>query len=149
MHLIKAQLRDFSAAHRLIHGYKGKCKDLHGHNYSVRVAFHTQALNKHGFVVDFSDVKEYCNAWIQDNWDHGTIVSEDDYDLLEFLKYHKQKYYVLPKEVNSTVENMAEYLFHKLTAIFEAKKMELNNYAKLVEIEITETESSSAVYTQA
>ena len=36
--------RDFSAAHCL-HGYKGNCSALHGHNWSVRVIVRAETVD--------------------------------------------------------------------------------------------------------
>ena len=40
----------FAAAHNL-RGYKGKCEDLHGHNYKVRVTLARQGSGFGGAAV--------------------------------------------------------------------------------------------------
>lgn len=48
---------DFAAAHQL-RGYHGKCENLHGHNWRVRVGVRgTQLLNS-GMLMDFGDLKK-------------------------------------------------------------------------------------------
>ena len=48
---------DFSAAHFLSH-YHGKCENLHGHNYKVRLWARGEELNEGGMLVDFSLLKK-------------------------------------------------------------------------------------------
>ena len=42
----------FAAAHNL-RNYKGKCEDLHGHNYKVRVTLAGRGTGRHGAAVRF------------------------------------------------------------------------------------------------
>jgi len=62
---------DFSAAHFLCH-YRGKCENLHGHNYRVRLWAKGKALNEGGMLVDFALLKDalrnVCKAL-----DHGNL----------------------------------------------------------------------------
>lgn len=47
----------FSAGHALRH-YKGKCENVHGHNYRVRVTLEGDRVDKvSGLLVDFADIK--------------------------------------------------------------------------------------------
>ena len=48
---------EFSAAHFLSH-YHGKCENLHGHNYKIRLWIRDAGLNEGGMVVDFSLLKK-------------------------------------------------------------------------------------------
>ncbi|GHV20322.1 6-carboxy-5,6,7,8-tetrahydropterin synthase [Spirochaetia bacterium] len=47
---------DFAAAHFLSH-YHGKCENLHGHNYRVRLFAHGGTLDSGGMLVDFGVLK--------------------------------------------------------------------------------------------
>ena len=49
--------RTFSASHQL-RGYNGKCERLHGHNFRVRVAVASPALDETGMVMDFHELDE-------------------------------------------------------------------------------------------
>ena len=46
----------FSAAHNL-RNYKGKCEELHGHNYKVEVVLGGLELDEDGLLIDFKDIK--------------------------------------------------------------------------------------------
>ena len=49
--------RNFSSAHQL-RGYKGKCENLHGHNYKVEIYARGEELNNIGLLIDFVDLKK-------------------------------------------------------------------------------------------
>ena len=46
----------FAAGHALRH-YKGKCENVHGHNYRVQVTVEGEKLNRIGLLVDFVELK--------------------------------------------------------------------------------------------
>ena len=48
---------DFAAAHRL-RGYHGKCENLHGHNWRVRVGVRGAELPESGMLIDFGELKK-------------------------------------------------------------------------------------------
>jgi 6-pyruvoyltetrahydropterin/6-carboxytetrahydropterin synthase len=113
MYTVKKQLDVFSAAHRLVKGYQGKCKDLHGHDYLTEVTVVCDELDEYDFVIDFGDIKRICNEWLQNHWDHATLVSGADANLLKFVREEKQHHFVLPEQHNSTVEYLVEFLFYQ------------------------------------
>ncbi len=51
---------DFSAAHQL-REYQGKCENLHGHNWRVRVAVSGENLDRSGMLLDFGELKRILN----------------------------------------------------------------------------------------
>jgi 6-pyruvoyltetrahydropterin/6-carboxytetrahydropterin synthase len=101
----------FCAGHR-IWRHESKCKNLHGHNYELIVhAAADSGLDQLGRVIDFSVLKQQVGTWLEANWDHGTILFEEDIELITALKsVGEQKLYLLP--TNPTAENMALYLLH-------------------------------------
>jgi len=86
---------DFSSAHNL-RGYKGKCEELHGHNWKVELTVGSKDLDKTGMVLDFKFLKASLNR-ILDKLDHK-YLNEIDYF----------------KEVNPTSENIAKYIYDSL-----------------------------------
>jgi len=147
MHHIKTQLSDFSAAHRLIKGYQGNCRNLHGHNYRVYLSFATSELDDYDFVVDFSDVKSVCNQWVKANWDPGIIVSSDDQPLLTFAQDNDQKHYIIPDGKNTTVEVLCHHLYEVLTPQVTEILMSKNKHLQFTEVEIWESRTSCARFT--
>lgn len=67
---------NFDAAHYLP-GYPGKCKDMHGHRWTVEVACDGVVHLKTGMVVDFAELKKFCRG-IEDLFDH-TILNDFEY----------------------------------------------------------------------
>lgn len=61
----------FAAAHRLV-GYKGKCEELHGHNFTVEVCIAGEQLQDDGMLIDFAIIKGHLHE-ILDGLDHKYI----------------------------------------------------------------------------
>jgi 6-pyruvoyltetrahydropterin/6-carboxytetrahydropterin synthase len=85
----------FSSAHSL-RGYKGKCEDLHGHNWKVEVTLESAKLDKIGLLLDFHELKNKLNA----------ILEKLDHKYLNNLAYFKK--------VNPTSENIAKFIYVSL-----------------------------------
>ncbi len=82
----------FSAAHNL-RGYKGKCEDLHGHNWKVELVVSKEGLDKIGMAADFKYLKAKLNK----------ILGIFDHKYLNNIPYFKK--------VNPTSENIAKYIY--------------------------------------
>lgn len=64
--------KSFAAAHQL-HAHRGKCKNLHGHTFKVRVTVAGESLDsEQGFLVDFGDIKKELNT-ILEEFDHKNL----------------------------------------------------------------------------
>jgi len=61
----------FSAAHFLSH-YRGKCENLHGHNYKVRLWVKGTDLDEGGMLADFSLLKKALKSAV-DPLDHSNL----------------------------------------------------------------------------
>ncbi len=103
---------EFDAAHRVMQ-HEGKCKHLHGHRYGLEASFAASGLDALGRVVDFAVIKEKLGGWINDNWDHATILFDQDKALGSAIESHTgQKIFYLAS--NPTAENMAEYIIKEV-----------------------------------
>lgn len=98
---------EFDAGHRLVN-HESKCKNLHGHRYVAEITCIADELDSIGRVIDFSAIKAQVGGWIDDHWDHATIVSVEDKPLIKYLGQENQKHYIM--QSNPTAENMAKYL---------------------------------------
>src|SRR2546427_249383 len=54
---------NFSAGHAL-RGYRGKCENVHGHNYRVRVTLEGPQLDSIGLLVDFTQLKQVIGGYM-------------------------------------------------------------------------------------
>jgi len=107
----------FSSAHNL-RGYKGKCEELHGHNWKVEVEVAKDSLDNIGMVIDFTCLKKKLNA----------ILEKLDHKYLNKLSYFKK--------VNPTSENIAKYIYDKLKG----------DRAEVASVTVWESDRSSATY---
>lgn len=142
MHTIKISLSRFSAAHRIVKGYQGKCQDLHGHDYRIALTLGAKQLDAFGFVVDFTDIKKHCERWVKEHIDHVTLLCEEDVPLLNFVRQEKQRHYILPDNDNTTVECVSKHLYHVFSDILR----QLNPEVSLIEVAVWESDTSGAMY---
>lgn len=98
---------EFCYGHRLM-DYLGKCNRLHGHNGRIEIVIETGKLDNLGMAVDFGDIKRVMKGWIDTNFDHKTILREDD-PLVPVLQQNGQRITVV--KVNPTAEYLAFLAF--------------------------------------
>ncbi len=111
----------FSAAHNL-RNYRGRCEELHGHNWMVEVFVEGRILNKTGMILDFGDIKRELRKVLK-GLDH-TYLNE------------------IPafKRINPTSENIAKYIYHKLDRSLSSRS------SRLVKVRVWETGTACATY---
>ncbi|MBN1383766.1 MAG: 6-carboxytetrahydropterin synthase QueD [Elusimicrobia bacterium] len=110
---------DFSAAHNLVN-YKGKCEQLHGHNYKVRIYVYGKKPAEDGILVDFTDLKKELKK----------VISKLDHKYLNEIEPFNK--------VNPTAENIAKYIFKQLQVI--------SCKLKISKVSVWETERNCATY---
>lgn len=103
---------EFDAAHRVME-HESKCRHLHGHRYVIEASFAAEALDALDRVIDFGVIKQRLGAWIDEHWDHATILNARDRELGDAIseRTHQRIYYI---DGNPTAEKMAEYLFTRI-----------------------------------
>ena len=130
----------FCAGHRLYrHG--GKCEFFHGHNYVADIYVTGDQVDSVGRVIDFADLKRVFKGWIDENWDHGFLLADDDENGISAIKLvEPTKFYILP--YNPTAENMARYL---LENVGPGLCEEIDGYdVKVTKVIVWETDDSFA-----
>ena len=56
MYLLEKEVT-FEAAHRLGMGYIGKCNNIHGHSWKVKIGVECEYLDMRDMGVDFAELK--------------------------------------------------------------------------------------------
>ena len=115
---------EWDAAHRVLR-HESKCAHLHGHRYRADVTCEG-VLDSVGRVIDFGIVKLHLGTWIDEWWDHGTLVNPEDLDLIDWLEINRQKYYTM-HHGEPTAENLAKELLSIARAILEGDGIEVVN----------------------
>lgn len=114
---------EFSAAHALRH-YQGKCENLHGHNYRVRVAVKGHdLLPKTELLMDFGDLKRMVREAVAP-LDHANINEVTPFD-----------------GINASSENLARYIWQRMAVA-------LPDNVRLAWVTVAERDAQSATYTE-
>jgi 6-pyruvoyltetrahydropterin/6-carboxytetrahydropterin synthase len=114
----------FAAGHALRH-YKGKCENVHGHNYRVQVTAEGDALNSIGLLVDFVELKRVVRQ-IVDRLDHQFINDLEPFTV-----------------INPSAENMAKYFYDEIVSGINLPE---EVPVRISQVKIWETDTSIAVY---
>jgi len=110
----------FSAGHQ-IKGYKGKCEDIHGHNFRVEIEVQGNKLDKLGLLIDFKLLKKYL----------GEVLDKLDHTLLNRVGPFQRQ--------NPSAENLARYIYQNLSRKLPAG-------VRLSEVSVWESEKCGATY---
>ncbi|MER3427187.1 MAG: 6-carboxytetrahydropterin synthase QueD [Pyrinomonas sp.] len=113
--------RNFSSAHQL-RGYKGKCENLHGHNYKIEIYARGRELDEIGLLVDFGALKEAADEVVQ-YLDHRNINELPPFDRL-----------------NPSAENLARYILERIAARINDERVQV------YKVRCFETPTSVATY---
>ncbi len=101
---------------RAIHSH---CQYLHGYALKVHLIFESASLDQRGWVQDFGGLKPVKN-WLEDTFDHKTVIAEDDPLLSHFKMVEEMgmiQLTILPKGVGC--ERFAELVFEKISLALE------------------------------
>lgn len=112
---------EFSAAHNL-RNYKGKCEELHGHNWKVEAVISAKKTGANGLAMDFHEIKDMLKE----------MLEELDHKHLNQIAYFKKN--------NPTSENIARYLFDRLDSRLKKGRVGLS------QVTVWESDNCSATY---
>ena len=114
--------RDFSSAHQL-RGYKGKCENLHGHNYKLEIYAKGEELNSIGLLIDFVELKKAADEIVK-YLDHRNLNELPPFD----------------EELNPSAENIARYVLEYLNSRVGDERVQVHK------VRCFETPTSVATY---
>jgi len=115
----------FAAGHSL-REYKGKCENVHGHNYRIQVTVEGERLNRIGLLVDFVDLKRSVRA-VCERLDHQFINDLEPFTTL-----------------NPSAENLAKYLYDEVTTALDLTHSDPP--VRISQVKVWETDTSIALY---
>jgi len=122
---------EFSSAHKL-YNYKGKCANVHGHNWKVIVKVKSKVLDESGMICDFKDLKLTLNEVLEE-LDHKYINKD--------VKYFEIS--------NPTSENLAKYICDRFIEKIQlnVKNLEFINQNMLIySVRVFENEKCYSEY---
>lgn len=112
----------FAAGHAL-RNYRGKCENVHGHNYRCQVTVEGAELDSVGLLVDFVELKRVVHG-VLDRLDHTWLNDFPPFDVL-----------------NPSAENIAKYIYDE---VFDGLKAKTG--IRVGSIRLWETDTSLATY---
>jgi 6-pyruvoyltetrahydropterin/6-carboxytetrahydropterin synthase len=113
----------FAAGHAL-RGYRGKCENVHGHNYKVRVTVTGKELDAVGLLFDFVHLKKVIRD-ITESLDHRFLNDLAPFDT-----------------INPSAENIARYIYEQSSQHIPKP----SNGAAISSITVWESDVTSATY---
>jgi 6-pyruvoyltetrahydropterin/6-carboxytetrahydropterin synthase len=111
----------FAAGHAL-RGYKGKCENVHGHNYKVQLVVAGEQLDATGMLMDFVEVKKTIKGLVE-RLDHRFLNDVPPFDVL-----------------NPSAENIAKYFSDELEPSVKNRGLQVHA------VTIWETDTTAATY---
>jgi 6-pyruvoyltetrahydropterin/6-carboxytetrahydropterin synthase len=111
----------FAAGHAL-RNYKGKCENIHGHNYKVRVTLAGDKLNAEGLLMDFVDLRSEIKKLVE-KLDHHFLNDIPPFD-----------------QLNPTAENLAKYICDEIEPRARNQDLQVQG------VTVWETDTTSATY---
>ncbi|HTX39515.1 MAG TPA: 6-carboxytetrahydropterin synthase QueD [Bryobacteraceae bacterium] len=112
----------FAAGHAL-RNYRGKCENVHGHNYRCQVTLAGAELDSIGLLVDFVELKKVVHS-VLDRMDHQWLNDFPPFDKL-----------------NPSAENMAKYIYDEVAEGLRSQKT-----VRVGAVRLWETDTASATY---
>lgn len=122
--------------------HEGHCKFLHGYSRSYTFVFGCRELSDTHFVVDFGALKP-LKAWLEEWFDHTTLINADDPELPLFRKLHERGIIDLRVLPNVSMEASARFVFDHADAFVRELT---GGRAWCVSVEARENDKNSAVY---
>jgi 6-pyruvoyltetrahydropterin/6-carboxytetrahydropterin synthase len=112
----------FAAGHAL-RNYRGKCENVHGHNYRCQVTLEGAELDHIGLLVDFVELKRVVHG-VLDRMDHQWLNEFPPFDVL-----------------NPSAENMARYIFEQVS-----EGLKTREGVRVGLVRLWETDTANATY---
>lgn len=128
----------FDSAH-FLHGYNGKCANIHGHRWTVEVKIKGDKLQesgeKRGMLIDFGDLKKAVKK-LADDFDHALIYEKGSLRPETVQALNNENFRLIEVLFRPTAENFARHFYE----ILSVQGLEIKS------VTVYETPDNCAVY---
>jgi 6-pyruvoyltetrahydropterin/6-carboxytetrahydropterin synthase len=123
------------------------CRFMHGYALAVTLTFEGP-LDERNWVISFGELKP-IKAFLEDLFDHKTVVAADDPEMLTFKNLEKMGLIQLRIIPDVGAEKFAEYIGHFVQEWLEERDQvtHITHKTRLVSVTVAEHEGNSATYT--
>ncbi len=115
------RIAEFSAAHYL-RNYHGKCENLHGHNWKVKVFVAGETLGPGDMLIDFHEIDGAMKKVLA-LLDHHDLNNTPPFDRIE-----------------PTAENIAAFIYREVGSLINRENVAVSK------VQVWETDRSRATY---
>lgn len=130
----------FDSAH-FLSGYNGKCKNIHGHRWTIKLEICDKLLKEsghlRGMILDFGDIKKELKD-LADYLDHSLIIEKDTMRDLTFNALKEDGFRIIELDFRPTAENFSKYVYDYFK----------NKGLKVKKISVYETPNNCATYSE-
>ena len=105
--------QSFDSAHFLA-GYKGKCKNIHGHRWRVLIKVGSEQLEDDGMVVDFKKLKRDLKE-MAEYFDHCFIIEKDSLKPGTQQALLEEGFRIVEVAFRPTAEHFSKYFYDKMS----------------------------------
>ncbi len=137
MYILKSKAA-FDSAH-FLHGYEGKCANIHGHHWVIEVTAAAESLiengAKRGMLIDFGDLKSAVRQ-LADDYDHALIIESGTLKEKTVEALQEEGFRLIQLPFRPTAENFARHFF----GFFKSSGIPVKSVA------VYETPENCAVY---
>lgn len=140
MYILTAEA-SFDSAHFLA-GYNGKCRNIHGHRWLIKVEAAGSKLQQAGqmrdMVIDFGDLKKAVQS-MTDYFDHALIIEQHTLRERTFSALQEEGFKIIEVDFRPTAENFAKYFYDYLA----------HKQLPVQRVTVFETPNNCAAYSEA
>ncbi|MDE6425315.1 MAG: 6-carboxytetrahydropterin synthase QueD [Ruminococcus sp.] len=128
----------FDSAH-FLSGYDGKCKNIHGHRWTIEVRIQGQELKnfgtENGMLTDFGNLKKTVRD-LAESFDHAFIYEKNSLKPTTVQALKDEDFRLIEVPFRPTAENFARYFYDILSG----------DGLELADVTVYETPDNCAVY---
>lgn len=119
------------------------CRFMHGYSIKIVLVFRGWRLDHRNWLVDFGGLKE-IKKYLEDTFDHKTLVAENDPDIETFKEMHKNGIIQMVQVTHVGMEGFAKKISDDIK-LYNRPNVEIDR-SLLKRVEVWEHEGNMAAY---